>query len=133
MSAAALRMTPYRYKAEARFSAISCPRGTLASFCPHCPTASSGLGESLPRRLSLCAAGVRGPPSHACGTEIPWLGRRSSLGWGIEGQPGQFIMTLDEGARFLQRTRYGQTNGGDGWPPRCGGLVPQDLGWETPK
>src|SRR6266850_440073 len=106
MSAAAPNVMPYRYRAEARFSAISCPRGTLASFCPDSSTASPSLVagrqvhslvESLPRRVSLCALGVGGPrhPTSEC-REIPWLGRRSSLAWGIEGERRQVIMTLDE-------------------------------------
>src|SRR3982074_337664 len=106
MSAAAPTIVPYRYRAEARFSAISCPSapgGTLASFCPDCSTASPsvvvesqvhGLAESLPRRVSPCAVGVKDPHPTSESPEIPWLGRRSSLAWGIEGQRMQVIMTL---------------------------------------
>src|SRR5258708_38537495 len=103
MSAAAPNVMPYRYRAEARFSAISCPRGTLACFCADYSTASPrlvaecqvhSLVESLPRRVSVCALGVGRPPhaTFVC-RESPWLGRRSSLAWGIEGQRRQVIMT----------------------------------------
>src|SRR3981081_2957267 len=121
MSAAAPNMMPNRYRAEARFSAISCPRGTLASFCPDSSTAFPTLvvERQVHSRSRVChgpcrraRAGSQFPHPTSESREIPWVGRSSSLAWGIEGQRTQFIMTLDEVDRLFHRTGHGQSNGG---------------------
>src|SRR5438874_8394233 len=89
MSAAAPRIVAYTYRAEARFSAI---------FCPNSSTSDSGRlrVESLPRGVVTCAGGSAGSPiPRRRPREIPWLGRSSSLDWGIERPGTQVMMTLE--------------------------------------
>src|SRR5260370_11372716 len=58
--------------------------------------------ESLPRGVVTRAGGSAGSPiPRRRAREIPWLGRSSSLAWGIERPARRFIMTL-EGERICR-------------------------------